>query len=383
VLALRIALFVAGSSLAIAVFDSAVRTFVVPRGTVSSLTRLVFRSSRGLFNTLARPSRSYEWRDRVMAFYAPLTLLALPAVWLLMLFGGFTAIFWALLGGDWAVSLRLSGSSLLTLGFDRPGPLRGELAAFVEATLGLGTLALLISYLPAIYGNFSRREAKVTQLSVRAGTPPTAVELLDRGARSGYLPTLDALFARWESWFVELEETHTSMGSLAFFRSPNPGRSWVTAAGALLDTAALRYALLDVPFSPQAATCLRAGFLALRAIADVFDQPVDHDPAPDDPISVTREEFEEVYDRLAGVGAPLRSDRDEAWRTFVGWRVNYDQALLALAGLVMAPYAPWSSDRSLRLFRPRVLRRRPRRAGPPGGGGGASAGERRGRQRPS
>jgi hypothetical protein len=360
VMLLRVLVFLAGGLLCVCVVDSAVRTFVVPRGTVSTLTRTVFRCSRWLFERVARPSRSYELRDRVMALYAPFTLLVLPGVWLVMLFLGFTAIFWALLGDNWTLSLRLSGSSLLTLGFDRPEPVRGELAAFVEAALGLGTVALLISYLPAIYGNFSRREAMVTQLSVRAGTPPTAVELLDRGARSGYLQVLDSLFDRWELWFVELEETHTSMGSLAFFRSPNPGRSWVTASGALLDSAALRYAVLDIPYSPQGATCLRAGFLALRAIAEVFDQPVDHDPAPDDPISISREEFDEVYDRLARVGAPMRADREEAWRTFRGWRVNYDQALLALAGLVMAPYAPWSSDRSLRILRPRILRRHPR-----------------------
>jgi hypothetical protein len=152
------------------------------------------------------------------------------------------------------------------------------------------------------------------------------------------------------------------MGSLAFFRSPDPRRSWITAAGALLDSAALRYAVLDIPFTPQAATCLRAGYLALRAIADVFDQPVDHDPAPDDPISITRDEFEEVCDRLARAGTPLRADRHEAWRTFSGWRVNYDQAVLGLAALVMAPYAPWSSDRSLRVYRPRLVRRTPRSA---------------------
>jgi len=365
VIAVRVLVFVVGVALCLVVIDSAVRTFVVPRGTVSTLTRAVFRTSRMFFGAIARPSRSYELRDRVMALYAPFTLLVLPGVWLVLLFAGFTGIFWAVLGESWSVSIRLSGSSLLTLGFDRPASLTGELIAFVEAALGLGTVALLISYLPAIYGNFSRREAMVTQLSVRAGTPPSAVELLERGARSGYLATLDGLFERWEAWFVELEETHQSMGSLAFFRSPNSGRSWITAAGALLDSAALRYAVLDIPFTPQAATCLRAGFLALRAIADVFDQPVDHDPAPDEPISITRDEFDEVCARLARAGAPLKGDRDEAWRTFAGWRVNYDQALLGLAALVMAPYAPWSSDRSLRIYRPRLVRRSPRSAGPP------------------
>ena len=87
------------------------------------------------------------------------------------------------------------------------------------------------------------------------------------------------------AWFTELEETHTSLGVLAFFRSPNPHRSWVTASGAVLDTAALRLSVLDIACSPQAALCIRSGYLALREIADFFGFDYDHDPAPDDPIS--------------------------------------------------------------------------------------------------
>src|SRR5213075_1815942 len=74
--------------------------------------------------------------------------------------------------------------------------------------------------------------------------------------------------------------------------------------------------------------------------------PYDRDPGPSDPISVAREEYDALYDRLAEAGVPLRADRDQAWRDFAGWRVNYDAVLLGLAGFVMAPYAPWVSDRS-------------------------------------
>ncbi len=95
----------------------------------------------------------------------------------------------------------------------------------------------------------------------------------------------------WEVWFVELEETHTSYPALAFFRSPQSDRSWITAAGAVLDAAALTMAAVDLPREAQAALCLRAGFLALRRIADFFGLPYGAEPAPDDPISVTRQEF--------------------------------------------------------------------------------------------
>ena len=93
--------------------------------------------------------------------------------------------------------------------------------------------------------------------------------------------------------------------------------------------------------------CIRSGFLALREIANVFGQPFDADPGPQDPISIARAEFNEVFDVLLAAGLPMVEDRDAAWRSFAGWRVNYDAVLLQLAALIMAPYAPWVSDRSL------------------------------------
>ncbi|MEA3217824.1 MAG: hypothetical protein QOJ19_3980 [Acidimicrobiia bacterium] len=354
---------VIGLGLAVVVVDSAVRTFVVPRGTVSRLTRLVFSLSRRFFELFAKPSRTYRQRDRVMALYAPLTLLALPVVWLIILLVGFAAMFWGWEGGAVGTSVRLSGSSLLTLGFERPAHPVSVALVLSEATLGLAVLALLISYLPTMYGTFSRREAMVTQLSVRAGTPPAAVEFLERAHLSGFLLDLDRFFEQWEGWFEEVEETHTSLGSLSFFRSPNPDRSWITAAGCVLDTASLRLAILDIPYSAQPAVCIRSGYLALRAIAAIFDQPFDPDPPPDGVISIAREEFDDVRRRLAASGLPLKADVEQAWRDFQGWRVNYDEPLLRLSALFMAPYAPWSSDRSLRRQLPRVMRRSPRRVG--------------------
>jgi hypothetical protein len=93
--------------------------------------------------------------------------------------------------------------------------------------------------------------------------------------------------------------------------------------------------------------CLRAGYLALRRIADMFDIVYIETPSfPEDPISISREEFDAACATLAEAGVPMREDMDQAWLDFGGWRVNYDLPLLALAALVQAPYAPWSSDRS-------------------------------------
>jgi hypothetical protein len=346
VIVARIAAGVAGATAVVIVIDAAIRTFVLPRGATVTFTRLISRGSRFVFDIFARPARSYEQRDRVMALYAPITMLLLPAIWLTCVFAAFAAIFWSVESVAWSEAFRLSGSALFTLGFDTPRHFGPMLMTFLEAALGLGLLAMLISYLPTIYGSFSRREISVSQLAVRAGTPPSASVMIIRAHRTGFAERLDPLWQQWELWFVEVEETHTSIGLLSFFRSPNPGRSWVTASGAVLDAAALRLAVLDIEWTPDAATCIRAGYLALRAIADLFGIPYDADPSADDPISVTKSEFLDVYDELVAAGVPVKPDREQAWRDFAGWRVNYDAVLLTLAGLVMAPYAPWSSDRS-------------------------------------
>lgn len=343
---LNILLFIVGLALTIFVLDAAIRTFVVPRGSVVTLTVAVFISVRRLLNVFMRSSSTYERRDRVMSLYAPLSLLALPLVSLVLIFTAFMFMFYGLEHHGWRSAFTTSGSSLLTLGFERPPDLPSVALAFIEASIGLALLALLISYLPSIYGAFSRREIAVTDLSIRAGTPPTPFEWLRRAHLTGFLNDMDRYFEQWTTWFTEVGETHTSYGALAWFRSPHPHRSWITASGAVLDTAAIRLAALDVPFSPAAPVCIRAGFLALREIAGFFGFEYDDDPAPTDPISVAQDEFNEVWDALSAAGLPMKPDREQAWRDFAGWRVNYDAVLLGLAGFVMAPYAPWISDRS-------------------------------------
>jgi hypothetical protein len=362
-IALRVLAAATGVALVVAILESALKTVVVPRGYVSWLTRKHFVAWRKVFGWFARPSRTFEQRDRVMAHYAPLALVTLPAVWVAGVAVGFTGIFWGSGLHSIGEAFVTSGSSLFTLGFVRPPGTGRVVLAFVEAGIGLGLVSLMISYLPTIYGAFSRREALVGLLEVRAGLPPSTAAMLTRYSVIGWLDRIDEdVFEKWELWFMDVEESHTSQPSLVFFRSPQPERSWITAAGCVLDTAAIMASTVDRPRDARADVMLRTGFLALRRIADYFGVAYDADPEPGAAISITRREFDMLCVELTAAGIPLKTDRDQAWRDFTGWRVNYDAVLLALCGMVMAPPAKWSSDRvpaaakSPRLFR-KVMRR--------------------------
>src|ERR1700730_6244442 len=360
--ALDVALVVAGALLVLLVLDSAVRTFVLPRGVTVLYSRIVFILIGRVFRLVASRARTYEGRDRVMAMYGPFALVTLPATWLLLVVGGDMLMFRGFGVSGWRQVFTESGSSLLTLGFVKPGDLPTTALVYSEAAIGLFLLTLLIAYLPTIYTSFSRREVLVAHLTARAGTPPSAFDLLRRAYLIERLYDLDDLWVSWQLWFAELEETHTSLSVLTFFRSPKPDRSWVTAAGVVLDAASLVNSTIEGPWQPMAALCVRSGFTALRSIADFFGIENDHDPSPTDPIAIAREEFDDVCRQLAAIGVPIKQDRDQAWRDFSGWRVNYDRVLIALAGLTMAPYALWSSDRSI--YQPRRIIPRRRRTFP-------------------
>jgi hypothetical protein len=345
---LAVLAFVTGALLVATTVLSAIMTLVVPRALPVMITRWVFRAIRGLFRLRGKRARSFEERDRLMALYGPISLFSLAATWLVLTGIGYTLLFWSLGARPPLVALELSGSSIYTLGFVMPPNPVTMVLAFSEAGIGLVLLAMLISYLPSMYQSFQRREAAVTALDVRADTPPTATAMLRRSSIIGGWDRLEELWRDWERWFVDITETHTSLPALVFFRSPYWEHSWVTASGAVLDGASLLASTVDRPRSPDAELCIRAGYVALRRIADFFG--IDHNPNPhwpEVPISIDRREFDQVCRELAEAGVPLKSDLEQAWRDFAGWRVNYDRVLLALAALTMAPYAPWSSDRSM------------------------------------
>jgi len=217
---IRGGVFLLGSYLVVMTLSAAVLTFVLPRSANVRLTRWIVRSLYLPFRWRANRSRTYEDRDRVMALFGPLMLLAQPVVWVVIVLLGYMGMYWAIGPTDWSVAFRLSGASVLTLGSASASGLLSSLLTFTEAAIGLGLIALLIAYLPAIYSAFSRRETAVAMLEIRAGSPPSATTLIERAHRLGRLDRLNELWLNWEFWFTEIEETHTSLSALVFFRSP-------------------------------------------------------------------------------------------------------------------------------------------------------------------
>ena len=336
-----------GLALLFLAISSLMRTLVLPRGVASKLSvfvgrRIVF----GFFLAVAKRLRSYEAKDRWLASGAPTALLSLLIVWLVLFNFGFGLVLYGLTELEFHVALREIGSSLLTLGFATTDRVTPTIIDFLAATAGLVTVALLIAYLPVLYGAFNRRETMVTLLQSRAGAPAWGPEILARHQLVGLVDSLPRFYEAWEHWAADVAETHSNYTILMWFRSPHALRSWALALLSVLDSAALYLALSPHTAPTEARLCLRMGFTGLRDIARALGVPFDDDPFPGDPIELTYEEYEAGIERLRGSGFPMERSPEEAWPHFKGWRVNYESLAYALCDTTIAPPAPWSGPRS-------------------------------------
>jgi hypothetical protein len=351
-MALRILGGVVGASIVVATAWSVLGTLVVPRRVRSRITRTVFLVNRSVFHFVADKSGLYERKDRILAFMAPVQLIAQVVAWLALYELGFALLMWSVNStGGLGAALEQAGSALCTLGYLAPHS--NGVAAFdsFAALTGLGTVALQIGYLPTLYAAFSRREALITLLDSRAGVPSWGPELLARthfglGTGTSAVDELPELFEAWEQWSADVSESHTTYVTLVWFRSPRPLSSWITAQLAVLDAAALYLALLpDASGLIQARLCLRGGFTCLGNIARALGMPIPEDADPSDGLSLTYEDFVEAVERLRAVDFPIERPLEEAWVDFLGWRVNYEAAAYALAWATDAPPALWSGPR--------------------------------------
>src|ERR1700722_14762337 len=232
---LRILSFVAGFTLAFAVIGSALKTVVLPQEGSPRLAQAVFAT---VYRILV-PRWSGEARtQRLRRLYAPVALVTLPLAWMILMVIAFSLIFWGTGGLIWQKAFEDSGSSLTTLGFSEPDTTSRIWIAFIEATIGLGLVALLISYLPTILSAYSGREKGVVRVRPLAGSPPSSVDLLVTLHQIGALEGQD-FWRNQSDWILDLEQTHTTFPMLSYFPETHQGHSWVATAGTLLDAAAL------------------------------------------------------------------------------------------------------------------------------------------------
>ena len=329
---------------------SVLGTLVVPRGIDSRLSRTCEFVVDRLFLVGTRPIRDFKRRDRVLAWQAPFTLLFRLGVWVGLSVLGYGLILLPIVGDTLGHALSEAGSSIFTLGYAPPTNPSSTTVDYVASYTGLVVVGLQVGYLPALYAAFNRRETLVTLLGSRAGVPAWGPEILARTKWGIYdgdtRPVLHELFDAWEQWSAEVAESHTTYLSLVRLRSPRPLSHWLTSLLAVMDAAALHLSLAPSSEPKQSARlCLRMGFVALNQIARAMRLPVDDDPDPNMPISISYAEFSEAIDMLARLNYSMERTAEQAWPHFRGWRVNYDRTVLALAKAVDAPPSLWSGPR--------------------------------------
>ena len=367
----RIAAALFGVVLVFAVLISALETVVLPRNGYTRIARFVFAVADRI---LVRRWRNHDRRANLRALYAPVALVSLPLVWMLSVTFGFSFVFWAVSHDTAQRSFEISGSSLFTLGFAEPDGTARIWLTFVEATIGLGLVALLISYLPTIYAAHHEREKGISVLKPFAGTPPSPVNLLSNLQLLGALDNPE-LWRTSASWLLDLDQTHTAFPALCYFPEAAPAEAWVASVGSLLDGAALLLSASDFSTEERAAEEIKGPMMALAyglptlvTIGRSAGLPIDPpdrvmalvaryaEPAPD--ISVRRDEYLAALDRLHPLLPVPADEREQCWRRFAWIRSGYDQALRGLAGLTLASPAEWTTDQPARVGRPRMFTHR-------------------------
>jgi hypothetical protein len=340
--------FVAGVAIFLSVLWEAFEAIILPRRVTRKfrLTRLFYRSTwiTWKFVMCLLPSR--KARETMLGFYGPLSLLVLVGVWAtglvfgfgLMQYGAGSAV--VVTGGlpSFVTDLYLSGTTFFTLGLGDviPHSTFSRALVVIEAGFGFGFLAAVIGYLPFIYGSFSKREVDISLLDSRAGTPPTAGELLRRHSYEHGQDALAELLKDWERWSAELMESHLSYPVLAYFRSQHDNQSWIASLTAILDTCALVLVGVEGACAKQAELTFAIARHAIVDLSQVFGtQPKElaQDRLPAD-------ELRRIRKVLAQHGLKLRDD-EEADRKLAGLRKMYEPYIFALATYLNQTLPPW------------------------------------------
>ena len=372
---------VAGVALLSIVLLDAFQTIILPRRPVGHLriTRAFFVCTWQPWRWIASRLRSRSTRDQFYSVYGPMSLLLLFFVWALLLTSGFGLIFYGLhvpfrdpmLSGTHFSRLRsclyVSGTTIFTLGLGDVVPQShvARLFVVVEAGTGLGFIALVIGYVPVLYGAFSQRELQVALLDSRAGSPPTATELLIRHSFDGGPQTLRVLLAEWERWNAEMLETHISYPILCFYRSQHDNQSWLAALTSILDTCSVILATLDSRETRQAQLTFALGRHVLVDLVHVFRLEQAERRLHEAPLTrLPSDELQRMCEALreTGFGPCAQLRGGENLQRLEGLRRLYEPSVCALAEYLrlgvphwVAPVAAhpkqdtWAAFRTLKL----------------------------------
>jgi Ion channel len=339
--------FVTGLVLIVLVLLDAFETVILPRRVTRRfrLTRAFYRITWGPWiwiTSLATGKR----RDMLLSFFGPLSLLGLLVVWAFGLILSFALLQWSLalpinIGNNpsFEIYLYMSGTTFFTLGFGDIVPMSdlGRMLAVLESGAGFGFLALVLGYLPVLYQAFSRREANISLLDARAGSPPTATELLRRESGDDELYGLSQLLHGWERSSAELMESHLSYPVLAYFRSQHDNQNWLAALTAILDTSAVALVVCKGHCQQQGRLTFAIARHAVVDLAQVFGVPPRRD--------ATERLSAEQLTRLVRVLPKLSStpiDCDRLREELSKLSGMYEPYVLALAEYLRLSLPPWA-----------------------------------------
>jgi hypothetical protein len=349
----QILTLIAGIACLVLALLDAFQTVILPRRATGRfrITRIFYVATWIPWSWFANKVKHERKRETMLSFYGPLSLVLLIVIWAGALVIGFALIFYAL-GSPFldplgrTVGLRsdlyVSGTTLFTLGLGDVVPHQYVIRDLVilEAGMGLGFVAMVIGYFPVLYGAFSRREVSISLLDARAGSPPTAVELLRRHSFEGGNAALVLLLEEWERWSAELLESHISYPLLCYFRSQHTHQSWISALTAILDTCSLLIAGVQEHPARQAQLTFAMARHALVDLAQVFSL----DPVRDMPDRLPEKKFQVVYDQMCQSGVRLCRDAHSSVRLRQMRRL-YEGYAESLSRYLCMPLPPWFAER--------------------------------------
>jgi len=345
---MHFAAMIAGIVCIFTVLLDAFQTIILPRRATGRvrLTRIFYIFTWPPWVFFANRMHHPRKRETAFSFYGPLSLILLLALWAALLLFGFGLLFYSLSrpfydmrqqAGFWS-DLYMSGTAIFTLGPTDAGPLTGvaRVLMVIEAGTGFGFLAIVMGYFPVLYGAFSRREVNISLLDARAGSPPTAYELLRRHAHPDAAEALSILLTEWERWSAELLESHISFPLLCYFRSQHTNQSWIGALTCILDTSAM---LISGVQGHEARQAQLTFAMARHAMVDLM-QVLTKEPISTAPDRLTAERYNQLYGSLCQSGVSMCRDNSSEQR-LRELRQLYEPYAETLSRYFCMPLPPW------------------------------------------